>query len=53
MFFESVKFFERERAENLHTEIIDFHLKTALPLLNKGNYSGSQITDITCDFLSS
>jgi hypothetical protein len=41
MFFEAVKSFERERAENLHTEIMEFHLKTALPLLNKGYIDGA------------
>ena len=41
MFFEAVISSERERAEILHTEIMKFHLKTALPLLNKGYIDGA------------
>ena len=41
MFFEAVISSQRERAENLHTEIMEFNLKTALPLLNKGFIDGA------------
>ena len=41
MFFEAVISSERERAESLHNEIMEFHLKTALPLLNKGYIDGA------------
>ena len=41
MFFEAVISSERERADILHTEIMKFHLKTALPLISKGYIDGA------------
>jgi hypothetical protein len=41
MFFEAVIFSKRERAESLHTEIMEFNLKTALQLLYKGYIDGA------------